>query len=122
MLIARIEIRDHVEFGKKVVEWSLHPERRPATLEELKRDCADILTIPDRVTELSFVDVDLKTLLIRVPNKEMVAESVERFSRMENALSYPAPAFYESRRSRPPPSALDMLYSRVADYTIAQCA
>ena len=121
MPIERIDVLDHKAFGEMVAGWSLDRTTRPRTLDDLKAACADILRIPDRITKLKYVDVDLKTLAIRVPNKAMVAESVERFRGAQDSSEYPWPAFYEDLTSESSPPALDTLYSRIADYTIAQC-
>ena len=121
-MIPRIEIRNHVAFGELVAKWSQDPASRPHDLAELKRQCADILTIPDRIQKIAWVDVPLDTFVIRVPNKDMVAESVARFTAQGGSKGYPSPAFYEMIGAHHGPSALEVLYSRIADYTVAQCA
>lgn len=121
MAIERIEVLDHKAFGEMVVQWSLDHKIRPKNLADLKTACGDILRIPDRITKLNYVDVDLKTLTIRVPNKQMVEESITRFKEVPDSRDYPAPAFYDTIGHRNSPPALDTLYSRIADYTIAQC-
>ncbi|HEY8564689.1 MAG TPA: hypothetical protein VIL65_04255 [Beijerinckiaceae bacterium] len=121
-MIELVSVQDHKAFGKLVVQWSLQPDTRPADLAAFKQVCAGLLTIPDRIKEIAFVDQDQQTLLIRVPNKEMVEEAVVRFTNQPQASRYPAPSFYEMMHSRRPPPALDILYSRIADYTISQCA
>jgi hypothetical protein len=122
MAIARVNVLDFLAFGKVVVQWSLDPSTRPRTLRKLKEELRDILEIPDRITRIKYVDVDQETLVIRVPNKEMVEESIERFSG-RGQRAYPAPAFY--RDLMPGPNRkrnIDILHCRIADYTIAQCA
>jgi hypothetical protein len=120
MPIERVNVLQHKEFGQKVVEWAEDPSKRPSSLEEMKQECAGILDIPDRITKLKYVDVELDTLLIRVPTRQMVEESVARFSTLEGG--YPAPGFYRDIGSAQQPPNLDMLFMRIADYTIAQCA
>ena len=121
MAVERIEVLDHKAFGEMVVNWSLDPTSRPGTLDELKTQCEGVLQIPDRITKLSYVDVDLQTFLVRVPNAEMVQESVDRFTNSPPAGGYPAPGFYALIGARNQPPDLEILYSRIADYTIAQC-
>ena len=121
MPISRVQVRDHKAFGKKVVEWATNPASRPTSLEDLKQECEDILVIPSRIKGLCWVEMDLNTLVIRVPNRDMVKESVERFTGPQAGRKYPMPAFYETEQALNKPSSLDLLYSRIADYTIAQC-
>ena len=107
MTIPLITIEDYVEFGKLVVRWSQDASTRPTT-------------IPDRVTKLDWHDVDLDTFVIRVPNKDMVAEAVEKFGSWQT--DYPAPPYYRDLcPGGGEMAAVDLLYSRVADYTIGQC-
>lgn len=124
MPIERVTIFQYEEFGQKVVQWSLDSTSRPMTLDELKIDCEGILDIPERITKLAYVDVELDTLLIRVPNKDMVQESLERFGEggPDAGGGYPAPAFYRQVGVQGQPPNIDILLSRIADYTIAQCA
>ena len=122
MSIKRVEILDHKAFGKMVVDWSLHPETRPQNLAALKAACAEMLRIPARIKNLTFVDVPLDTMVVRVPNKDMVEEAVHRFENDPTSRDYPAPAFYKTIGSATSPPALETMYSRIADYTIGQCA
>lgn len=121
MAIRRVEILDHKAFGKMVAEWSIKPETRPQSLAALKAACAGMLRIPARITNLTFVDVPLDTMVVRVPNKEMVEEAVERFGDDPTSRDYPAPAFYRMVGGATSPPALETLYCRIADYTIGQC-
>ena len=123
MPIERVQVLDYVEFGKTVVRWALEPNSRPKDLADLKTKLRDILKVPDRITKLKFVDVNLDTLVIRVPNPEMARESVDLFSDPATTGDYPIPLFYRNLRNGggSPMSKLDVLYARIADYTIAQC-
>lgn len=124
MPIERVDVLDHKAFGEMVVGWALDPDTRPKTLDELKEACVDILSIPNRIKKLRYVNDDLKTLRIRVPHKQMMEESKARFSG-ENARTsggYPAPGFYSQVGAVNQPPDLDIMYSRIADYVIAQCA
>jgi hypothetical protein len=121
MTIERVTILDYVEFGKRVVSWSLNPETRPKDLAAMKQELRDILVIPDRTTRLSFVEVGLDQLLIRLPNPDMVRESLRMFEKADNAETYPMPLFYRNLQTGGTLSSFDLLFSRIADYTIAQC-
>lgn len=120
MPISRIEVLDYKAFGEKVAEWSLNPTMRPKTLDEMKQQTRDILEIPDRIRHLRFIDVDLSEMVIRLPNAQMVEESKERFANDQS--EYPIAPYYRNILEDPDSvSNTDMLYARIADYTIAQC-
>ena len=120
MTIPLITIEDYVEFGKLVVRWSQDASTRPTTIAQMREMTYGILNIPDRVTKLDWHDVDLDTFVIRVPNKDMVAEAVEKFGSWQT--DYPAPPYYRDLcPGGGEMAAVDLLYSRVADYTIGQC-
>lgn len=121
MAIERVDVFDHKAFGEMVVRWSVDPTTRPADIDAMREACTDILSIPDRITKLDYVDVDLDTLVIRVPNRDMVIESRDRFQAAPDGNDYPMPPFYDWIGTQAPPPALDILYSRISDYTIAQC-
>jgi hypothetical protein len=117
--ITRIEILDWVAMGKKIAEWAKDPSSRPKTVAEMKDAIDGIALVPSRITKLKYVQSDLKTMLMRLPNKKMLAESEDLFASPTEI--YPMPTIYETGSGGDPPSNLEKLYSRIADYTIAQC-
>jgi len=56
MTISRVEIKDYKKFGQKIVEWSLHPDKKPKDLKEFKHQTAGYVEVPDRITTLEFYD------------------------------------------------------------------
>ena len=114
--ISRIEVLDFESMGRKVAQWAQDETSRPANIEEMKKQLDGIATIPECITELEFVQADLKTMLVRLPPAEMIAESERRFSGADPDQPYPMPSFYAGRMSH-----LQRVYSRIGDYTIAQC-
>lgn len=121
--ISRVKIENHQAFGEKVAEWSTDPSKRPPDLQALKDMLVGVLTVPDRFTDLVFVDVPLNTLVIRVPNKDMVEESQRRFTATSSGR-YPLPVFYNVATNGDGQIHMAgdaLLYHRIADYTIAQC-
>ena len=122
MTISRVEIKDYKKFGRKIVEWSLHPATKPKDLAEFKHQTAGYVEVPDRITTLEFYDNnDLSELVIKLPNQAMVEESLKRFH--DPHADYPVPLFYCEKVCEDPATItnLDFLYSRIADYTISQC-
>ena len=121
MTIDRIKVYDHKLYGEKVVQWTLDPATRPRTLAEFKEAVAGILELPDRITEdPQYIGWSLSNLIVRLPAPELVQESIDTLK--NETGRYPAPLFYEDLvRDEPGISALDGLYSRIGDYTIAQC-
>lgn len=119
MAIKRIEVIDFEAMGRKVAEWTLNPCSRPGSVDELKEQLADIATVPDRIQELEFVSGTLSKLIIRLPPAEMLKESIDNIS---EDVTYPMPTYYADKINSPSSiSNEEFLYSRVGDYTIAQC-
>ncbi|HVT52177.1 MAG TPA: hypothetical protein VHE77_11445 [Dongiaceae bacterium] len=123
--IPRIKILDHVKLGKKICEWSLKPDSRPKDIREMKRQLRGIATFPPRIKGVAYVQADLATFVVRVPNADMVRESL-KYMRDHNTGPYPGAKelyYYVEKLAEDDPDItnLDFLYSRIADYTIAQC-
>jgi hypothetical protein len=103
------------------VDWAIDPKTRPADLAELKSQTGGMLIIPARITRIEFVQPDLATLLLRLPNAQMAQESVDLVQ--AGNLDYKLPLFYFDKLGEGGAgiSNIDLLYSRIADYTISQC-
>ena len=120
MTIPRVVIKNYKAFGEKIIHWVLHPNSKPKDLEDFKHQTKDILEVPDRIKSLEFYDSgDLSELVIKLPNRQMVEESLERFK--DPHAKYPVPPFYFDKVCEDHMPNLDFLASRIADYTIAQC-
>ncbi|WP_299131465.1 hypothetical protein [uncultured Amaricoccus sp.] len=124
-LISRIEVADFIEMGRLIAQWSVDPATRPRDVAELKDQMEGIATVPERIKNVEFVQSTLETLVLRLPVKEMLEESLDRMSDPEApAGQYPLPQFYADHYRPgfgPVMSPLDTLLARVGDYTIAQC-
>ena len=124
-MIDRITIIDHVQLGQKICEWSTNPATRPATFNDLKvaLQGAGIATFPPRITKVVWVDTPLDTFVVRVPNPQMVAESIHEMMDDPPSQEYPMMEEYRAKIcvANSGMSNLDFLYTRIADYTIAQC-
>jgi hypothetical protein len=124
-MISRIKILDHVKLGKRICDWSLRPDSRPKNIEEMKEQLKDIATFPPRIKGVTYVQADLATFAVRLPNADMVRESVKHM-KDHNTGPYPDAKelyYYVEKLCENDPEIdnLDFLYSRIADYTIAQC-
>ena len=122
--IPRIEVEDYIEMGRLVADWAADPASRPRTLGALKAQLAGIAVIPERIRSVEFVQSTLDHLVIRLPAKEMIEESVERMSDPMGTGRYPLPQFYADHCRPgfgPVMTPLDTLLARVGDHTIAQC-
>lgn len=122
--IPRIEVTDFIEMGRLVAEWSLNPKSRPADVAELIDQLDGIATVPDRIKHVEFVQSTLDHLILRLPVKEMIEESIDRMSDPMGNGQYPLPQFYADNYRPgfgPVMTSLDTLFARVGDYTIAQC-
>lgn len=95
--IERIEITNFEAWGKLVKSWAtgknyFAPKKYkggdslpvPGTLQELKQQCswANVgIKIPERVKAVQFVQSNLETLLLRLPQPDMVRESEQAVPR-----------------------------------------
>ena len=78
--IPRIDVADYIEMGRLVAQWATDPATRPADVAELKRQLDGIAVVPDRIKIVEFVQSTLDHLVLRLPVKEMIEESLERMS------------------------------------------
>ena len=119
--ITRIEISDYAAMGRKVLEWASSEDARPETVAELKTQLAEIADVPDRIKHVEFVQSTLERLVIRLPPVEMAQEGLERAANLGQDGNYQEPAFYRDRILGGDIGNLEYFFSRVGDYTIAQC-
>ena len=125
MPIDRIEISDYELMGRKILEWTMDPSTRPTCVDDLRTQLRNIALIPDRIKSVEFVQSSLDHLVLRLPPAEMAKEGEDRAKSLdrENSQDYEEPLFYRDRINLDVPrmSNLEFLYSRIGDYTIAQC-
>jgi hypothetical protein len=119
-----IEVADHIEMGRLVIEWATDKNTRPKTLDELKAQLDGIARVPDRIKSFEFCQGTKEKLVLRLPVKEMMERAVNEMSDPERNGNYPMPQFYSDFYRpgfSPVMSPLETLMARVGDYTIAQC-
>lgn len=122
--IPRIEVADFIEMGRLVAQWSVDPATRPRDVAELAEQLDGIAVVPERIRNVEFVQSTLDTLVLRLPVKEMLEESLEKMTDPMGDGRYPLPQFYSDHYRPgfgPVMTPLDTLLARVGDYTIAQC-
>ena len=122
-LIPQIEVADYIEMGRIVAQWATEPATRPRDVDELKQQLDGIAVVPDRIRTVEFVQSRLDHLVLRLPAKEMIEESLERMSDPFCDGRYPLPQFYADHCRPgfgPVMTPLDTLLARVGDHTIAQ--
>ena len=122
--IPRIEVADYIEMGRLVAQWATDPATRPRDVAELKTQLDGIAVVPDRIRSVEFVQSTLDHLVLRLPVREMIEESLERMTDPMGDGRYPLPQFYADHYRPgfgPVMTPLDTLLARVGDYTIAQC-
>ena len=122
--IPRIEVADFIEMGRLVAQWTVDEDTRPKDVAELAEQLDGIAVMPERIKHVAFVQGTLDTLVIRLPVREMLEESLETMSDPMGDGRYPLPQFYSDFYRPgfgPVMTPLDTLLARVGDYTIAQC-
>lgn len=122
--IARIEVADYIELGRLVAQWATEPATRPATVAELRLQLDGIAVLPDRIKTVEFTQSSLDHLVLALPAREVVEDSLDRVTDPLGDGQYPLPQFYADHYRPgfgPVMTPLDTLLARVADYTIAQC-
>lgn len=119
--IPRIEVSDYAAMGRKVLEWAASDKDRPATVDEFKTQLENIATVPDRIKHVEFVQSTLDRLVLRLPPLEMAQEGLERVGKLEPNADYQEPRFYKDRILGGEIGNLEYFFSRIGDYTIAQC-
>jgi hypothetical protein len=122
--IPRIEVADFIEMGRLVAQWATDPATRPNDLAGFKQQLDGIAVVPDRIKSVEFVQSTLDHLVLRLPVREMIEESLERMTDPMGDGQYPLPQFYADHYRPgfgPVMTPLDTLLARVGDYTIAQC-
>ena len=122
--IPLVEVIDYVEMGRIVAGWAKDPSTRPETVEECKIQTDGVAVVPDRIKGLMFVQSSMETLVLRLPEENMMKMAEDFFGNDDSADQYHAPAFYRDQYEQSSGaglSKLEFLYARVGDYTIAQC-
>lgn len=120
--IPRINVLNHRRLGQKMIKWATEPETRP---ENLPRFIAEVegmieLPLPSWIKGLQFVQSNTEVLLIRLPPKEIVEDTLERIA--SGTGKYPFPAFYEDFILQESDHDQRAIFEfRVGDYTIAHC-
>ncbi len=126
----RITVGNYPQFGRQIVEWSkMDPEDRPKTIGEVRKQLCDanVEFPPERFKDedpVRFVQSQKEgEWLVRLPPLEMVEASLKQIeSGAGEYLKEYMPEFYTDYVCKGHSYDADLLYSRIADYTVGQCA
>ncbi len=119
-----VEVTDYVGMGSVVAGWSTGQRALPRDVGELRDQLDGIARVSDRVQELEFVQGTTEKLVIRLPVREMIEQSIDAMTDPRAEGRYPLPQFYDDYHKpglAPIMTPIDILFARVGDYTIAQC-
>ncbi len=105
----------------KVLQWAESEKSRPTSVDELREQLEEIATVPDRIEHIKFVQSTLEKLVIRLPPLKMAKEGLDRAAQIGPGGDYQEPRFYKDRILGGDVGNLEYFFSRVGDYTIAQC-
>jgi hypothetical protein len=118
-----IVVIDHVEMGRLITAWATGDQQRPQTVEELREQLAGIAVISDKVRDVQFCQGDTRTLVIRLPVRELIETAVSAMLDPQRDSRYPFPNFY-SDFYRPGISPVmtphDILMARIGDHAVSQ--
>jgi hypothetical protein len=136
MAYERLQVTNHERWGNLVKTWStgnnyLDDDNEypiPTTMDEFKEQLAKaqvFATVPDRFKYVQFITSDKETVLVKLPPKEIIAESEEQLSKP--GATYPIPPFYKRIFNGvdpviPEQDKFKVHAERIGDYTISFCA
>jgi len=122
--VPAIEVTDYVGMGSVVAGWSTGQRALPRNVHELRHQLDGLARVSDRVTDLEFVQGTPEKLVIRLPVRELIEDSIDEMTDPRLAGRYPMPQFYDDYHRpgiAPIMTPIDILFARVGDYAIAQC-
>ena len=112
----------HAIVGARMIEWTLDPSKRPKTIAELKKQLGDAVELSDSLKAVQFIDTNPEIALFRLPPRDMVKASYDRANDPKfKKADYTLPAYYGIDADDLPLSPLELLQSRVGDYTTGEC-
>ena len=120
----RVEITDYRVLGEIVRQWVDDPGSRPKDVADLRRQLNGVASVPPCISEIEFCQGSQEKLVLRLPAKTMLEDSIDAANDPVLPDPDPLPQFYEDffrPRHAPVTHPLDLLYSRIADYAISQC-
>ncbi|MBP7002376.1 hypothetical protein [Amaricoccus sp.] len=120
------EVADYIELGKLVADWTQNKDCRPRDIRELRDQLDGIAKVPTNFTDVMFVEGRPDVLVLRLPEKELMAETQRQLELGTTmpAPPYKLPKFYDDiyhRNFGPEMTSLDIFLARMGDYTIARC-
>ncbi len=126
-------VTNYEQWGKLVKTWATGDDyvqngkayERPTTLPRLIEQMNDAgvgPVIPSRITSIQLVQVDMNTLVIKLPPREMIKAAE---AHLQTGGAYRFPQFYSrvfnSVPTVPPGDGMKVHAERIGDYTITLC-
>ena len=133
MPIERITVGSYEQWGKLVKTWATGKDYvkngqkypKPSSIAELKQQCAwagVVAVIPAHYAAIKFAEGDVDTVVIRLPNATMIAESEAMLE--APGSEYSLPPFYRAVFQNATPVVPDKLRlhaQRIGDYSMNAC-
>ena len=134
MPVERITVGSYEQWGKLVKTWATGRDyvknghdylKRPTTIDELKQQCATAgvdAVVPDHYKYIKYCEGDVDTVVIRLPNPTMIADSEAVLE--TPGSEYRLPPFYRIVFQNAAPVVQDKLKlhaERIGDYSMNNC-
>jgi hypothetical protein len=120
----RLEILDHAEVGRKIVQWTIDPATRPKDFADFKNQLASGLRIVDpNITKFELVETPPDKVVIRLPEKDMIERAKTEYTHPSfPPYRFPFPGYLPVNLQRVAGiTAEELFYSAVGSYTTAEC-
>lgn len=129
--MSRTVVTDPGVLGEQFIRWALHLEQPPGGIETinaehdivlLKSVVAGSYSIPDSITHFKFIQHSEDHLVLKLPPKALVQQSVDEFGVQSGGEPYPLPAFYRPKVvHNDPESNREFFGFRISDYMTGLC-
>jgi hypothetical protein len=121
MPIQRIEVIDDYALGQLFIDWARDPAKWPKDLDAFKQQTVNtgvLSELPEYIKALMIVQSGKEVLLLRLPPKELVEDTLNSIG---NPSAYELRPFYKEFVCDGLHTKDKFFRFRVGDYTIAHC-
>jgi hypothetical protein len=124
MPITRIKVNNYRALGELFIEWALDKKKAPTDKAGFIKAVVDtgiVAPLPEYIETFDTVQYDKKDLVLRLPPKELVQDTLDAISKGND---YFLPDFYAKRTLGYEQLLDDRIFfgHRIGDYTIAHCS
>jgi hypothetical protein len=119
-----VEVADYIELGRLVADWTLNEDTRPKGIVDLHTQLDGVARVPANFKDVLFVEGKSDVLVIRLPERDLMKDTLDRLESLAVGDRYRLPKFYDdiyNRHFGPQMTSLDVFLARMGDYTIARC-